>query len=51
MGWITKGSEFESWWGQEFSLLDIVQTSPGAYPAFYQMGTGSSFPWGKVTGT
>jgi hypothetical protein len=41
-GWTTKESEFESRWGQEFSLLHVVQT--GSYP----MGIGSSFPGGKA---
>jgi hypothetical protein len=26
MGWMTEGSEFESQWGQTFSLLHVVQT-------------------------
>jgi hypothetical protein len=29
IGWTTKGSESESWWDQEFSLLHIIQTSSG----------------------
>jgi hypothetical protein len=28
-GWMTKGSEFESRWGQEFPLLRVVQTGSG----------------------
>jgi hypothetical protein len=35
-------SEFESQWGQEFSLLHVVQTGSGAHPASYRMGTGRS---------
>jgi hypothetical protein len=49
-GLTTKGSEFESRWGQEFSLLHVVQTGSGAHPASYPMGTGGSFPEGKVAG-
>jgi hypothetical protein len=37
-GWTTKGSEFESHWGQEFLLLHLIQTSPGVHPASYPMG-------------
>jgi hypothetical protein len=29
MGWTTMGSEFESQWGQEFSLLHVIQTDSG----------------------
>jgi hypothetical protein len=39
----TKGSEFESRWGQEFSLLHVVQTGSGVHPTTYRMGTGGSF--------
>jgi hypothetical protein len=42
--WKTKGSGFESWWGQEFSLLHVVQTDSGAHPASYAMGTGALSP-------
>jgi hypothetical protein len=45
-GWTTEGSEFESRWGQEFSLLHIVQTASGAHPASYQMGMGGLFTRG-----
>jgi hypothetical protein len=38
--WTTKGSEFESRWGQEFSLLHVVQTCSRSHPASYPMGTG-----------
>jgi len=31
-----------------FSLRHRVQNSSGAHPAFYTMGTGNSFPGGKV---
>jgi hypothetical protein len=43
-GWITKGSEFESWWGQNFSLFH-VQTGSVAHPASYPVDTG-----GKAVG-
>jgi hypothetical protein len=33
---------------QDFSLLHSVQTDSGAHPASYPMGTGGSFPEGKV---
>jgi hypothetical protein len=48
--WTTKGSEFESLKGQEFSLFHSVQTGPGAGPASNRMGTGGSFPMDKVSG-
>jgi hypothetical protein len=32
-GWTTEGSEFESQWVQEFSILNVVQTGSGAHPA------------------
>jgi hypothetical protein len=51
MGWMTKGSEFESQWGQEFSLLYVVQTSFGAHPASYLMGFRGYFSEGKAAGT
>jgi hypothetical protein len=38
-GWTTDGSEFESRWEQEFSLL-VVQTGPGVHPTSYPVGTG-----------
>jgi hypothetical protein len=39
MDWTTEGSEFESRYGQEFSLLHDVQTGSGAHPASYPVGT------------
>jgi hypothetical protein len=42
-GWTTEGSEFESRMGQEFSLLQVVQTGSGVHPTSYTMGTGGSF--------
>jgi hypothetical protein len=48
IGWTAKGSEFESWLGQEFSLLCVIQTSSGAHPASYPMSRGGSFPGGKA---
>jgi hypothetical protein len=47
-GWTTEGSEFDSRWGQEISLLHVVQTGSGAHPASYPMGTGGSFGGGKA---
>jgi hypothetical protein len=44
----TEGLEFESRYGQEFSLLQIIQTSSGVHPTSYPMGTGGSFPGGKA---
>jgi hypothetical protein len=38
--WTTKGSELESRWEQEFSLLHVVQTGSGIHPASYPVGTG-----------
>jgi hypothetical protein len=43
----TEKSEFESRWGPEFSLLQIVQTGSEVHPTSYPMGTGDSFPSGK----
>jgi hypothetical protein len=48
-GWTIKGPEFEFRFGQEFSLLHVVQIGPGAHPASYPMGTGGSFLGGKAT--
>ena len=41
------GPGIEFGWGTRFSAP--VQTGPGAYPAFYTVGTGS-FPGGKEAG-
>jgi hypothetical protein len=49
-GWTTKGSEFEFREGQEFSLIQIVQTGSGVHTTSYPTRTGSSFPGGKVAG-
>jgi hypothetical protein len=46
----TEKSEFESRWGQEFSLLQIVQTGSEVHPTSSPMGTGGSFPGGKTAG-
>jgi hypothetical protein len=43
MGWTTEGSEFESRYGQEFSLLHFVQTCSEGHPASYLKATGVSF--------
>jgi hypothetical protein len=45
-----KGLEFESRWGQELSLLYVVQTGSGVHPASYLMGIGGSFTGGKAAG-
>jgi hypothetical protein len=50
MGWTTEGSQFESRWGQEFFLLQIVQTGSEVHPTSYPMGTGGSFSGGKAAG-
>jgi hypothetical protein len=49
-GWTTEGSEFVSRYGQEFSLLRVVQTYFGVHPTSYPMGTGGSFPGDKAAG-
>jgi hypothetical protein len=36
--------------GEFFSLLHVVQTGSGSYPASYPIGTGGSFPRGKAAG-
>jgi hypothetical protein len=38
--WTTEGSEFETRYGQEFSLLHVVQTGSGVHPTSYPMGMG-----------
>jgi hypothetical protein len=50
IGWTTLGSEFESRYGQEFSLLHVIKTDCGAQPASYLMGNGDSFPGVKRLG-
>jgi hypothetical protein len=50
-GWSTERSEFECQWGQEFSLLHVVQTGSGVHPTSYTMGTGGSFPGAKRPGS
>jgi hypothetical protein len=45
MGWKVDGLEFESQYGQEYSL-HVVQTGFRAHPASYSMGTGDMFPGG-----
>jgi hypothetical protein len=49
-GWTTERSGFESRQGQEFSLLNVVQTGSGVHPTSYTMSTGSSFPGVKRQG-
>jgi hypothetical protein len=50
MGWTTQVLEFETPYGQEFSLLHVVQTGSGAHPASYPMATGGFFPGGEAAG-
>jgi hypothetical protein len=45
------GSEFESWYGQDFSPLEVIQTSSGAHPASYPMGSGAPTPGVKQPGS
>jgi hypothetical protein len=49
-GWTTEGSEFESRFCQEFSLLHVVLTGSGAHPTLYSMDIGDSFPGSKAAG-
>jgi hypothetical protein len=49
-GWTVEGSEFESRWGKEFSLLHVVQTGSGVHSTSYPMGTWGSSPGGKAAG-
>jgi hypothetical protein len=51
-GWMTEGSEFESRWVQEFSLLHVIRTGPGVHPTSYHpIGTGGPFPGVKASGS
>jgi hypothetical protein len=50
MGWTTEGSEFDSQYGQEFSLLLVIQTGSGVHPTSYPMGAEGYFLGGKVAG-
>jgi hypothetical protein len=47
-GWMTESSEFESRYGQEFSLLHVVQTGSEVHLISYPMDTGGSFLRGKA---
>jgi hypothetical protein len=49
-GWMIKGSEFTSRWGQEFLLLRVVQIGSGAHITSYPMGTGALSPKVKRPG-
>jgi hypothetical protein len=49
-GWATEGSEFETRYGQEFSLLHVVQTGSGVHPTSYRMGTAVLSPGVKRPG-
>jgi hypothetical protein len=49
--WLTtEGPEFESKWGQEFSLLHVVQAGSEVHPTSYPMGIGGSSPGVKRPG-
>jgi hypothetical protein len=50
-GSTTEGSEFESRYNQECSPLHIFYTGSGVNPTSYPVGTGGSYPGGKVAGT
>jgi hypothetical protein len=43
-----RGVGVESRWGQEFSLLHVVQIGSRPHPPSYPMGTGGSFPGSKA---
>jgi hypothetical protein len=47
---MTEGSEYESRWWQEFSLLHSIQTGSGAHPASYPISTGDLSPGVKLQG-
>jgi hypothetical protein len=40
--------EFESRWGEEFSILHVVQTGSRVYETSYPMGNRGFFPGGKA---
>jgi hypothetical protein len=44
------GLEFESWYGQEFSLLHVVQIGSEVHPTSYTIGNGGSLPGVKRPG-
>jgi hypothetical protein len=46
----TEGSEFESRWVQEFSLLHVVQTGSGDHPTSFSKSTRGFFLGGKAAG-
>jgi hypothetical protein len=43
-----KGSEFESRWGQDFSLLRAIRTISEAHPTSYPLDTEGSFSGGRT---
>jgi hypothetical protein len=45
VGWTTR---FNSWQGQDFSVLHSVQTGSGAHPASYPMGSRFDFHRSKA---
>jgi hypothetical protein len=44
MDWMTEGTEFKSQYGQEVSLLHIIQTGSWAHPTSHPIGTGALSP-------
>jgi hypothetical protein len=48
MGWMTEDLEFESWYCQEFSLLQSIQSSSGAYSASSPVVSTGYLAGGKV---
>jgi hypothetical protein len=45
-----EGSEFESWWGQQFSISYVLQTGHGVHAASYSTVTEAFFPGEKRPG-
>jgi hypothetical protein len=44
------GRGFDSWQGQDFSVLRSVHTGSGTHPAFSTKGTGGFLPGTKAAG-
>jgi hypothetical protein len=44
-GLVDRGVGVESRWGQEFSLLHVVQTGSWVQPTSYPVGTGGKAAW------
>jgi hypothetical protein len=49
-GWTVEVLDFESRWGQDFSLIHAVETGSGVPPTSHPMGTGGFSPGGKAAG-